>query len=70
MFFQAEMAFNQLTSTAVQLYDEWIKDAGKPSNILYNGLESKYPRSIKSAAVFLAVKYTGYLSHDARLLFM
>lgn len=28
-FFETEMAFNDLASTAVQLYDEWIKYAGE-----------------------------------------
>lgn len=32
----AEMEFNQLTSTAVQLYDEWIKDAGRMMNKTIN----------------------------------
>lgn len=37
------MAFNELASTAVQLYDEWIKDAGKMTNkTLHNFLETKY----------------------------
>lgn len=42
-FFKAEMAFNELTSTAVQLYDEWIKDAGKMTNkTLSNVLEARH----------------------------
>lgn len=55
MFFEAEMAFNQLTSTAVQLYDEWIKDAGKMTNkTLNNVLDAKYYINIKRAAVLWA----------------
>lgn len=55
MFFKAEMAFSQLTSTAVQLYDDLMNDAGKMTNdTLNNVLEATYYTKFKSADVLLA----------------
>lgn len=46
------MALNELTSTAVQLYDKWIKDAGKmTNNTLSNVLEARHCINIKHAVV-------------------
>lgn len=54
MFFEAEMAFNELTSTALQLYDEWIKDAGKMINKTLNSVpEAKYLNKYEKYCCFI-----------------
>lgn len=76
MFFEAEMAFNELTSTALQLYDEWIKDAGKMINKTLNSVpEAKYLNKYEKYCCFIGKQiikkiYTDYSSYDDILLFM